>query len=180
MAAFAFAANALVSFRERGFVEPLDVPLALTFGVIAVLIWRRSRPAMVAAIFLTGIHLAAAVASGFGPIAAFWLFALLSQGRCCGSRASPAGPSHPVERGRLVGRTIHGARHGPETGWPTDRVRPVGERIAVEHIAPVIEQLRERVALRHACRMRSSRSLWDRSLAQRGGGTTLAHWCTLR
>ena len=75
--ALVFAANAFISFRERGFPEPLDAPLAVAFGALAVLIVRRSRAAALGAVVLTAVHLVAALPAGIHVIPGFWLVALL-------------------------------------------------------------------------------------------------------
>ena len=41
-----FAFNAYISYRERGVVEPYDIPAAIAFVVAAILAWRRSLAAL--------------------------------------------------------------------------------------------------------------------------------------
>jgi hypothetical protein len=45
--AVVFALNAFISYRERGLVEPYDIPAAVAFLVAAALVWRRSVTALV-------------------------------------------------------------------------------------------------------------------------------------
>ncbi|HEV8535438.1 MAG TPA: hypothetical protein VGR87_06925 [Candidatus Limnocylindria bacterium] len=74
--AVAFAANAFISYRERGFVEPYDVPAAVGFLLVAVLAWRRSLVALVGGIALCAIYLATVLTAGPAAFIAFWIVAL--------------------------------------------------------------------------------------------------------
>ena len=73
----AFAFNALISFRERGLVEPYDIPAAVAFFVAALLAWRRSRAALVGSAALCAIYLASVVLSGPIVFTAYWIVAIL-------------------------------------------------------------------------------------------------------
>ena len=72
-----FALNAFISFRERGFVEPLDIPAAIAFGVLGALVWRGSRAALLAGAALMVVYLVTAAAGGVMPFVAYWVVALL-------------------------------------------------------------------------------------------------------
>jgi hypothetical protein len=72
-----FALNALISFRERGIVEPLDVPAAVALAVLAVLVWRGSRIALFCGAALIVAYLATAAAGGVLAFVAYWAFALV-------------------------------------------------------------------------------------------------------
>jgi hypothetical protein len=72
-----FAFNAYISFRERGVVEPYDVPAAIAFLVGAILAWRRSMPALAAGAVLCAIYLAGVVAAGPAVFIAYWIIALV-------------------------------------------------------------------------------------------------------
>jgi hypothetical protein len=73
----AFALNAYISYRERGLVEPYDVPAAIAFAVAAILAWRRSLAALVGGAALCAIYLASVVASGPAVFIAYWVVALV-------------------------------------------------------------------------------------------------------
>jgi hypothetical protein len=73
----AFAFNAYISYRERGFVEPYDVPAAIAFLLAAVLAWRRSLAALVGGAVLCVIYLASVVTSGTAVFVAYWIVALI-------------------------------------------------------------------------------------------------------
>jgi hypothetical protein len=73
----AFALNAFISFRERGLVEPYDIPAAVAFFAAAVLAWRRSLAALVGGAVLCGIYLASVVQSGSAVFIAYWIVALV-------------------------------------------------------------------------------------------------------
>ena len=72
-----FALNAFISFRERGFIEVLDVPAALAFAVLSILVARGYRPALFAAIALVGIYLVTALAGGVFAFVAYWVATLV-------------------------------------------------------------------------------------------------------
>ena len=72
-----FALNAYISYRERGFIELWDVPAALAFAILAVLVARGSRPALYAAIALVAVYLVTALAGGVLPFVAYWVATLV-------------------------------------------------------------------------------------------------------
>lgn len=72
-----FALNAFISFRERGFVEPLDVPAAIAFGVIAALVSRGSKLALLCGAALAAVYLVTAAAGGVMAFVAYWVVALI-------------------------------------------------------------------------------------------------------
>jgi len=72
-----FALNAFISFRERGIVGPLDIPAAIAFGVLAVLVARRSRLALFGGAALIVVFLVTAAAGGTGALVAYWVIALV-------------------------------------------------------------------------------------------------------
>ena len=72
-----FALNAFVSYRERGLVEPYDVPAAIVFMVTAVLTWRGSVAALVAGAALCGIYLASVITTGPAVFIGYWIVALV-------------------------------------------------------------------------------------------------------
>ena len=72
-----FAFNAYISYRERGVVEPYDIPAAIAFVVAAILAWRRSLAAIVGGAVLCAIYLASVVASGPAVFIAYWVVALV-------------------------------------------------------------------------------------------------------
>ena len=72
-----FAFNAYISYRERGVVEPYDIPAAIAFLVSGVLGLRRSLAALVGGAVLCAIYLASVVASGPLVFTAYWIVALL-------------------------------------------------------------------------------------------------------
>ena len=73
-----FALNAWISFQERGFVEPLDIPAAIAFAVLGALVWRGSRVALLAGAALMVVYLVTAAAGGVMPFVAYWVVALLA------------------------------------------------------------------------------------------------------
>lgn len=73
----AFALNAFISYRERGLVEPYDVPAAIAFFVAAILAWRRSIAALVGGAALCAIYLASVVSSGPAIFIAYWIAAIV-------------------------------------------------------------------------------------------------------
>lgn len=72
-----FALNALVSFRERGFVELLDLPAALAFAILSVLVGRGYRPALYAAVALAAVYLVTALAGGVFAFVSYWIATLV-------------------------------------------------------------------------------------------------------
>lgn len=72
-----FALNAYISYRERGFIELWDVPAALAFAVLAVLVIRGSRVALYAAIALVAVYLVTALAGGVLPFVSYWVATLV-------------------------------------------------------------------------------------------------------
>lgn len=75
--AVAFALNAYISFRERGIVEPYDIPAAIAFFAAAVLAWRRSPIALIGGAALCAIYLISVVTSGPAVFIAYWIVALV-------------------------------------------------------------------------------------------------------
>lgn len=71
------ALNAYISFQERGFVEPLDVPLALALLGAAAFAWRGSRPALLVGAAASVVALALVAPSGAIGLIAFWVVALV-------------------------------------------------------------------------------------------------------
>jgi hypothetical protein len=72
-----FALNALISYRERGFVELFDLPAAIAFAVLSVLVGRGSRIALYGAIALVAIYLVTALAGGVVPFVSYWIATLV-------------------------------------------------------------------------------------------------------
>lgn len=72
-----FALNAFISYRERGFIEVLDVPAALTFAILSILVGRGYRPALFAAIALVAVYLVTALAGGVLAFVAYWMATLV-------------------------------------------------------------------------------------------------------
>ena len=72
-----FAFNAYISYRERGAIEPYDIPAAIAFLDTAILAWRRSLAALIGAAALCAIYLASVVASGPAVFIAYWVVALV-------------------------------------------------------------------------------------------------------
>jgi hypothetical protein len=72
-----FALNAFISYRERGFVELFDVPAALAFAILAVLVFRGYRLALYAAIALVAVYLVTALTGGVLPFVAYWVATLV-------------------------------------------------------------------------------------------------------
>jgi hypothetical protein len=72
-----FALNAYISYRERGFVEPWDVPAALAFAILTVLVGRGSRLALYAAIALVAVHLATALEGRVNAFVIYWVGTLV-------------------------------------------------------------------------------------------------------
>jgi hypothetical protein len=72
-----FALNAFISFRERGTVEPLDIPAAIAFAVLGALAWRGSRLALFSGAALMVVYLVTAAAGGVMAFVAYWVVALV-------------------------------------------------------------------------------------------------------
>jgi hypothetical protein len=72
-----FALNAYISYRERGAVEPWDIPAAVAFLIAAVLAWRRSTAALIGGAVLCAIYLASVVTTGPAVFIAYWIVALV-------------------------------------------------------------------------------------------------------
>ena len=72
-----FALNAFISYRERGLVEPFDIPSAIAFLITAVLVLRRSLTALVGGAILCAIYLASVVGAGPPVFIAYWVVALI-------------------------------------------------------------------------------------------------------
>jgi hypothetical protein len=71
-----FALNALISYRERGFVESWDIPAALAFGVAGAFVSRGSRIALYASVALVAIFLVTAAVGSIVPFVVYWAVAL--------------------------------------------------------------------------------------------------------
>ncbi len=72
-----FALNAFISYRERGIVEPLDVPAAIAFAVLGALVWRGSRIALFCGAALIVVYLVTAAAGGVMAFVVYWVVALV-------------------------------------------------------------------------------------------------------
>lgn len=72
-----FALNAFISYRERGFVELWDLPAALAFAILSILVGRGSRVALYAAIALVAVYLVTALAGGVVAFVAYWITTLV-------------------------------------------------------------------------------------------------------
>ena len=72
-----FALNAFISFRERGFIEPLHVPAALAFAVLSILVGRSYRLALYGAIALVAVYLVTALAGGVMEFVSYWVATLV-------------------------------------------------------------------------------------------------------
>jgi hypothetical protein len=72
-----FALNAFISYRERGFVELLDVPASLAFAILSILVGRGYRPALYAAIALVVVYLVTSLAGGVFAFVAYWVATLV-------------------------------------------------------------------------------------------------------
>src|SRR6266511_1523744 len=69
--------NALISYRERGFVELFDLPAAIAFAILSVLVGRGSRLALHGAIALVAIYLVTALAGGVLAFVSYWIATLV-------------------------------------------------------------------------------------------------------
>ena len=72
-----FALNAFISYRERGLVEPYDIPAAVAFFIAALLSWRGSPIGLFGGAVLCAIYLASVVAPGPAVFIAYWIVALV-------------------------------------------------------------------------------------------------------
>ena len=72
-----FALNALISYRERGFVELFDLPAAIAFAILSVLVGRSSRLSLYGAVVLVGIYLVTALAGGVVALVSYWVATLV-------------------------------------------------------------------------------------------------------
>jgi hypothetical protein len=72
-----FALNAFISYRERGFIELLDIPAALAFAILSILVGRGYRLALYAAIALVAIYLVTSLAGGVFAFVAYWVATLV-------------------------------------------------------------------------------------------------------
>jgi hypothetical protein len=72
-----FALNAYISYRERGFVELWDVPAAIAFAILSVLVGRGLRLALYGAIALVGVYLVTALAGGVLAFVCYWVATLV-------------------------------------------------------------------------------------------------------
>jgi hypothetical protein len=72
-----FALNALVSYRERGFVELFDLPAATAFAILSVLVGRGSRLTLYGAIALVAVYLVTALAGGVLEFVSYWVATLV-------------------------------------------------------------------------------------------------------
>ncbi|MEO8632889.1 MAG: hypothetical protein ABI466_05980 [Chloroflexota bacterium] len=72
-----FALNAFISYRERGFIELWDLPAALAFAILSILVGRGSRVALYAAVALVAVYLVTALAGGVVAFVAYWITTLV-------------------------------------------------------------------------------------------------------
>lgn len=72
-----FALNALISYRERGFVELLDLPAAIAFAILSVLVGRGLRLALYGALALVAVYLVTALAGGVFAFVSYWVATLV-------------------------------------------------------------------------------------------------------
>lgn len=72
-----FAFNAFISYRERGVVEPYDIPAAIAFVVAAIFAWRRSLIGLAGGAVLCAIYLASVAAPGPAVFTGYWIVALI-------------------------------------------------------------------------------------------------------
>jgi len=72
-----FALNAFISFRERGFIELLDLPAALAFAILSVLVARGYRLALYGAIALSAVYLVTSLAGGVIQFVSYWIATLV-------------------------------------------------------------------------------------------------------
>ena len=72
-----FALNAFISYRERGLVELLDLPAAIAFAVLSVLVGRAVRLALYGSIALVAVYLVTALAGGVLAFVSYWVATLV-------------------------------------------------------------------------------------------------------
>jgi hypothetical protein len=72
-----FALNAYISYQERGFIELFDLPAAIAFAVLSVLVGRGSRLALYGAIALVAVYLVTALAGGVLAFVSYWVATLV-------------------------------------------------------------------------------------------------------
>ena len=72
-----FALNAYISYQERGFIELWDVPAAIAFAILSVLVGRGLRLALYGAIALVGVYLVTALAGGVLAFVSYWVATLV-------------------------------------------------------------------------------------------------------
>lgn len=75
------ALNAYISLQGRGFVEPLDVPLAAVLLGSAPLAWRGVRGALIAGALASAVAFVVAAPSGAVGVMAFWVVTLVVAAR---------------------------------------------------------------------------------------------------
>ncbi len=72
-----FALNAFISFRERGVVDLTDVPAALAFAVLSVLVGRGVQLALYGSVALVAVYLVTALAGGVLAFVSYWVATLV-------------------------------------------------------------------------------------------------------
>ncbi len=72
-----FALKAFISFRERGFVDLTDVPAALAFAVLSVLVGRGVQLALYGSVALVAVYLVTALAGGVLAFVSYWVATLV-------------------------------------------------------------------------------------------------------
>jgi hypothetical protein len=72
-----FALNAYISYQERGIIELGDVPAAIAFAILSVLVGRGLRLALYSAIALVAVYLVTALAGGVLPFVSYWVATLV-------------------------------------------------------------------------------------------------------
>ena len=72
-----FALNAYISYQERGFIEVWDVPAAVAFAILSVLVGRGLPLALYGAIALVAVYLVTALAGGVIPFVSYWVATLV-------------------------------------------------------------------------------------------------------
>jgi hypothetical protein len=72
-----FALNAFISYRERGLVEPYDIPAAVAFFIASLLAWRGSVVGLAGGAVLCAVYLASVVVPGPTVFIAYWIVALI-------------------------------------------------------------------------------------------------------
>lgn len=71
-----FALNAFISYRERGLVEPYDIPAAVAFFIASLLAWRGSVAGLVGGAVVCAVYLASVV-PGPTVFISCWIVALI-------------------------------------------------------------------------------------------------------